>query len=293
MNIPWRKQSEDLDREVAYHIESLADAFEKQGMPRDQALARARKEFCGIDRVKEQCREQSRWYWLGQTTADVRFGWRMIRKSPVISLAAIVSLALGIGATTAIFSLAHSVLWRKIAVPQPEQLLEVYWEVQHAPEGLIRGRSGSTFPDGPLSVSDFFSKAGFESMQRRAEQRVEVGAHLSPQQVSIAFGGNAAVARIRGVSPNLFGLLRVKPTLGRPPGAEPEVLVTHGFWQRYLGAEPSVIGKILRVNNYPYTISGVLPPSFFGLTPGDETELYTTIANSPSVLLPDAWYRTR
>src|SRR5262245_3971974 len=128
MRLPWNKERAELDREVAFHIEALADAFEAQGMSRAEALAQARREFGGVEQVKEECRAESRWNWLVQFLQDLRFGWRMIRKSPTLSVAAVSSLALGIGATTAIYSFADAVLWRKIPVPAPEQMIEVYWE---------------------------------------------------------------------------------------------------------------------------------------------------------------------
>src|SRR5438445_9679524 len=112
MRWPWTKQESDLDREVWHHLESLADSFQKQDMSRAEAMRQARIEFGGVERVKDECRDESVWHLPLNTVQDIRFGWRMMKKTPSITLAAVVSLALGIGATTAILSLAGAPLWR-------------------------------------------------------------------------------------------------------------------------------------------------------------------------------------
>ena len=109
MQWPWRKAETDLDLEMRYHVDTLADAFEKQGMPRAEALRRARVEFGGVEQVKEQCRDESRWRVFTEVGQDAGFGIRMMRKTPVVTAAAILSLALGIGATTAILALVDAV----------------------------------------------------------------------------------------------------------------------------------------------------------------------------------------
>src|SRR5579864_7676784 len=168
MRWPWTKQESELDREVRHHLETLADSFEKQGMSRADAMRQARIEFGGVERVKDECRDESIWSGLMNTLQDVRFGWRMMRKSRAITLAAVVSLALGIGATTAILSLADALLWRTIGAPAPQQLVEILWESKDHPQGLVRGSSGGNYHDGALEVADLFSKGAYEAMRTRA-----------------------------------------------------------------------------------------------------------------------------
>jgi predicted permease len=296
MKLPWSKERAELDQEVSYHIETLADTFEAEGMSRDEALRRARREFGGVEQVKEECRAESRWNWLVHLQQDLRFGWRMMRKSPAVSAAAVVSLALGIGATTAIFSFADAVLWRKIAVPAPDRMIEVHWESKARPEGLLRGSVGSNFTEGGMRVADFFSKPGYEAIRDRAAGKLDVAAHFYPQQVSATFTGNVTVSRLRAVSGNFFSTLRIKPFAGRLLGEsspEPDLVVSYGFWERKLSRSEKAIGETIRINNYPYVIVGILPLAFFGLTPGDEVDLYTTISQSPTLLAPESWYRSR
>jgi putative ABC transport system permease protein len=118
MRWPWTKAETDLDRELRHHLETLADSYQKQGMSRAEAIQKARIDFGGVERVKDECRDESVWNWLTNGLQDIRFGWRMMRKTPSITLAAVLSLALGIGATTAILSLADALLWRSIRSPR-------------------------------------------------------------------------------------------------------------------------------------------------------------------------------
>ena len=297
MRLPWRRENAELERELAYHIETLADGFEREGMTRAEALRRARREFGGVEQYKEECREESRWAVVVHGLQDLRFGWRMMAKSPAVSVAAVLSLALGIGATTAMYSLAEAVLWRSLAAPKPEQLMEVTWEVREWPKGLYRSTSGGNYRDGGLMVQDFFSQSAFEAMRRQAAGKVEVAGHNYPQAVSASYRGSVTVTRLRGVSENFFRMLGVQARLGRvlseEPGAPPEVVVTHGFWEKTLGGRESAVGDTVRVNSFAYRIAGVLPPDFFGLLPGDETAMYATLRNSPAMLMSDSFLRTR
>lgn len=297
MRWPWDRERSELDREVAYHIETLADAYETEGMSRAEALVRARREFGGVEHFKEQCRDGSRWNWAGELFRDLQFGWRMMGKSPGASFAAVASLALGIGATTALFSLAHNLLWRKIAAPQPEQLVEIFWESKASfEEGLYRGASGNSFQDGPLIVADFFSKTAFESMRERTKGKIEIAAHLYPDSVSVSTGDAVAVAHLRGVSENFFPVLGIQPALGRlldGRGTERVIVVSHRFWERHLGSQATAIGQTIRVNNLAYAVSGVLPREFEGLAPGDNVDLYTMIAESPALLTAGSFYHDK
>lgn len=297
MQWPWRKANTDLDREVQYHLETLADAYERQGMNRKEAMRRARLDFGGVDQVKEACRQESRWNWLTHFAQDVRFGWRMMRKSPAISISAVLSLALGIGATTAILSLADAVLWRKLPVPEPEYLSEVLWQAAGRPE-VYKRSSGSMHLDGGVHVADFFSTRAVETLRSRAAGKAEVGAYVFGGVVSTSYQGNVAVTRLRGVSGNFLSMLRVQPHTGRlltplddSPAATSSAVVTYRFFRRHLGEDPSAVGQTMRINNHPYVIAGVLVKDFAGLGPGDDSDVYTPISHSPDSLNPEGWFR--
>ncbi|MFN0104411.1 MAG: ADOP family duplicated permease [Bryobacteraceae bacterium] len=296
MRWPWRKAESELDLEVRYHLETLADSFEKQGMTRAAAMRRARREFGGVEKIKDECRDESRWSWLMAIGQDLRFGWRMMRRTPAITAAAVVTLALGIGATTAIMTLADALLWRNLAVAAPDQLTEILWTSKARPDGLMQGSSGSQFLDGGLSVSDFFSRIGYEAIRDRAAGKAQVAAHVNDTAASTSFDGRVAVATVRGVTGNFFPMLQLQPFAGRllsdadeQAGAAPAVVVTHRYWRRQLGESQDAVGKSLMINNTAYVIAGVLPPGFVGIIPGEGTDLYTTVEFSPEFMSPEGW----
>ncbi len=179
MRTPWNKAETDLDREVQYHLESLADTFQSQGMSRDEAMRQARREFGAVESIKEECRDERWWRPLAEVARDLRFGWRMMRRAPAITGAALLSLALGIGATTAILSLADVLLWRTIGVPEPEQLSEVFWASKQR-TGLNRRAVGSIHKDGALMVADFFSTQGLDALRDAAKGKADIAAQMGP-----------------------------------------------------------------------------------------------------------------
>ena len=299
MRWPLRKADSDLDREVQHHLDMLAEAHRRQGLSRSEAMRRARIEFGGVDLVKEECRDARRWNWLSRLAQDIRFGSRIMRRTPAITLAAVVSLALGIGATTTIVSLADTLLWRTLPLPAPEQLKEIFWESKTYTD-LYRSSSGSNFRDGGVQVADFFSKAAFEGMRTLASGKADLAAHLNTSEVSTSFRGTVVITRLRPVSGSFFRVLGVNPLAGRlladgddDAKAAAAVVVTHRFWTEHLGSDAGVPGQAMRINNTPYIIAGILPVSFDGIVPGDATDIYAPLYQSPVFLSPDSWYRQR
>ncbi len=298
MRSPWQKEETDLDRELRYHLETLADELEKQGMSRADAMKRARREFGGVESVRDQCRDESRWNWLLMTWQDVRFGWRMMKKTPAVTLAAIGTLALGIGATTAVLSLANSMLWKPMGVPNPEQMIEIQWAVKDRPQGLVWTSSGGNYGENGLRVADFFSMDGYKAMRDGAVSKAALAAHVYSREVSIGFRGVVSVAHARGVTGNFFSVLELNPFAGRLLTEQDErgtdglsAVVTYRFWKNQLHGDWSSIGKPITINNLSYVVAGVLPEKFTGITVGDRTDLYTTIAQSPEYLSSNSWFR--
>ncbi len=300
MQWPWNKAESDLDREVQHHLETLGDAYERQGLSSSEAMRQAKAEFGGVDKTKEECRDIRWWSWMTQVGQDLRFGWRMMRKTPAITVAAVASLALGIGATTAILSLGDALLWRTLPVPEPQQLEEVLWEAQKNSDALMNSTSGGVYLDGPLRVADYFSHSGFEAMKAAAAGKAQIAGFVWPSDVSVSFDEVVVVAKLRGVTGGFFSMLGLQPFAGRllteaddDPASPAAAVVSHRFWVRRLGANPEAVGRALRVNNAPYTIVGILPADYQGVAPGDDTDLYSAASKSPQFLSPDGWLRTR
>lgn len=250
MQWPWRRAERELDAEVRYHLDALAEEFERQGCSRAEAMRRARREFGGVEQVKEECRDVSGWRWAREAAQDVRFGWRMMKKTPAISIAAVATLALGIGATTAILTLADTILWRRLPVPAPEQLSEIFWFAQAHPGDLNRGASGSAFRDGALRVADFFSFQAYRAMRDGARGKAQIAGHLHIQRVSAAYGGQVHVADLRAVTGNFFQVLGLGAAAGRvlqdsdeAGDATPAVVITHRYWQARLSGAREAVGS--------------------------------------------------
>ncbi|MBV9156454.1 MAG: ABC transporter permease [Acidobacteriaceae bacterium] len=217
-----------------------------------------------------------------------------MRKAPVVTLAAALSLALGIGANTAIVSLMDVVLWRDLPVPSPKQLMFVKWQVpREIPREIVNGGAGSFgSEDGAENVGDFFSYYSFRTLRQNVSHRATLAAFTGfTNPVSISYAGRPTVAQERGVSGNFFSTLEAKPELGRffsgrddAYDAPATAVVSHRFWVRALNSDPAVIGRGIRINNRPYVITGVLQRAFYGLVPGDATEIYTPLHHTAFML---------
>jgi len=285
MTVFWKRRESELQREMAHHLHHLAAEYERQGYSREEALRLANREFGGATQVEDRCRDERRWAWMTGLRQDIVFGWRMMRRNPVITAAAVISLALGIGANTAIVSLMDRVLWRDLPLPNPQQLTLVHWMGHGFPfPELADSASGSMSRAGGWDVADFFSHPAFAQMRKSVSALASVVAFTYPDQVSVSFAGRPTVARERAVSGNFFATLQVRPQFGRllsdnddTYAAPAVVMVAHRFWVRALGSDPAVAGRAITINNETYVIAGVLEPAFYGLAPGDAAEIYAPL----------------
>lgn len=291
MQWPWNRSDDELERELAHHLHHLAAEFERQGHSREDAMRLARREFGGPEQVKEQCRDERRWSWLSGLRQDIVFGVRMMRRSPVVTAAAVLSLALGIGANTAIFSLMDVVLWRHLPVPHPEQLSLIHWQAPQWAGGELADSSSGSIVEGEQGgvFADFFSNPAFEAMRDSTAGMAAVSAYTYQSEASVSFAGRPVVASRRHVGGDFFSTLAVRTVMGRPislsddRAAAPSVaVVSHRFWAGALGAERSVIGRRITIDNRPHVVLGVLDPAFYGMMPGDATDIYTPLAHAPA-----------
>src|SRR5215472_16480903 len=282
MQFPWNRMETELERELAHHQHELTAEYERQGHSHEDALRMAKREFGGSEQVKEQCRDERRWAGMSGLCQDAAFGIRMMRRAPVVTLAAVLSLALGIGSNTAIVALMDIVLWRNLPLPNPEQLTLVHWQGHGFPRDLLDGGSGSSYLDDQgRDVADFFSYPTFLTLRQGISGRASLAAFQDPSIDSAGFAGRSMVVQRRAVSGNFLSTLQVHTQLGRlfldgddNDPASPTVVLSHRFWANALGADRNVIGKTMTVNNKPRVIVGVLERSFYGLDPADSTEIY-------------------
>ena len=255
----------DLDEEFRSHIARHADDLERSGLSRAEAERQARIAFGAIEKAKESVREQRPAFWLESLFSDVRFGLRMLRKNPGFTAIAIVTLALGIGANTAIFSVVDAVLLRRLPFPDAKQIVLVWVANIRNPEdiGIL---SAPEFWDYRTQNHVFEKMAIFDSAGR--------GYDLSR-------GGEPERVSGMRVSEDFFDVLGVKPLLGRTflpeentVGRDRVVILAYSLWQRRFAGDPSLVGKTIRVDGEDFTVAGVMPKSFHFQFWSNERELW-------------------
>src|SRR6266481_1427312 len=268
-----RRVDVDLDREVRAHLEMLTEENLRAGMLPNEAQRAARIELGGIEQVKEQVREERIGNWLHSLISDCRYGVRQLRKNPSFTIAAVLTLALGIAVNATMFSLVSAFLLRRPPVRDPESVAVVS-SVNPAPAFHADASSVSA----PNYLGWREANQVFEDMAAADEYRT---VSLTAQNHSAAADQPEAL-RSAAVSPNYFSVLGVAPQLGRPfeagedqPGRDHVVILSYELWDRRFAADRSLIGRTLRLNRENYTVIGVMPESFRLL--GFTSQLWTPL----------------
>jgi predicted permease len=250
----------EMEEELRSHIQLRADDLERSGLTRPEAERRARVEFGGYERYREESHEALGGQFLENLVQDLRFGLRMLRKSPGFAAIAVITLALGISANAVVFSVLNGLILRPLNVPQSQRLFTIQRgkdpsPIQSYPDYLdLRDRNRSL--DGVIAYA--FSRAGLNT------------------------GGKASTAWLYEASGNYFDVLEIRPYLGRffhasdehGPNSSPYLVLSYAYWTSHFQGDRGVVGRRVEVNKHPFTVLGVAPPRFRG------TELYFT---------PDFW----
>jgi hypothetical protein len=260
-----RKMERDLEDEIRSHLDMQIEDNLRLGMSPEEARYEALRKFGGVEQVKESYRDRSSLSFVDSTLQDLRYGSRMLWKNKGFTAIALLSLALGIGANTAIFSLVDTVLIKMLPVKNPEQLVTL--ERGDLPPGRSR----------PAFSRAFFEKAGMQQ-----ELLAGVCTFASNPRVNVALNGQPEIASAQRVSGGFFAVLGVSALLGRIiteeddkiPGAHPVVVISHHYWRRRFASDPAIVGKSISVNGHPFTIIGVTPPEFFGAIVGEAPDFW-------------------
>jgi predicted permease len=264
-----RRVDRDLDDEQRFHLESRIEDLVRDGLTREQAAARAARQFGGRLRTRESSREVKLLPWLESLVRDTRLGARVLRRDATVSAVAVLSLALALGACAAAFSLIDALIFRPLPVRDPNGLVYV---------ARVSERYDERF-------STIFSYPHFQRFRDAAAGRAEVFA-LSFQSLRSGVlpdsSGQEEKLRAQFVSGNALTALGVRPAIGRilgpsddvRRGAHPVAVLSHAFWMRRLGADPTIVGKWITLEQTPLQIVGVAQPGFTGIEPGFLTDLW-------------------
>ena len=282
------QRSHDLDEELQTFQEASAEQKLRCGLTPQEAQRAARIEMGSAESVKEKIHSAT-WESTAESIFhDIRFSLRMMAKSPGFTAVAILSLALGIGANTAIFTLINSLMLKSLPVTHPEELVAFGQEFGG---GRVAG-----VPAGPW---DIFPYDFYLQLQQRQTFMQGIAAYGSfPTQVSVRSNITATSSATQAishlVSGNFFAVLGAEPLLGRTiqpsdadaPGRNPVAVVSYRYWQQNLSAEPSVLGSSITINGTPFTIIGVMPPKFYGVDlNSDSPDMWLPVTMQPEVML--------
>jgi predicted permease len=268
-------QPDGLDAEVAeelrFHLEREVDANLAAGMTPDEARRAAQVAIGNITAVREASRAGRSGALPHQAARDLRLGMRLVRKAPGFAASAALVVALGIGTTTAIFSVVYGVMFRPLPYDEPERLVALWSRVPGASQRVRLNAADQRVLVAGNTVFD------------------DIALATAPQNFNLTGSGEPERVVAARLSSNVLSVLRVRPVLGRAftpvdeqRGPAPVVLISHGLWKRRFGADPAILGRTITLSGNPYEVIGVMPPGF--QFPGREHELWIPLTINPRVL---------
>src|SRR5438552_8669880 len=262
-----RKLESDLDRELKYHIDRRVSDLIHSGLPEPEARRRAALELGGATQVREEVRDIWLTRWLRDFVYDLRFSARSFLRSPSFTATAVLSLALGIGATTAIYSLVDQIILHALPVDHPERLVLIDW---------IGFQNAET-----LGTANLMSYPICRDLQQQKEFFDGVFCRAATT-INLSTSGEPRLTAVELVSGTYFSVLGVTPALGRlltidddqVPGSSPVVVLSHDFWKNQFGSAQDIVGRKVLVNQHPMTVVGVSAPTFHGIDVGEVPSLW-------------------
>lgn len=283
-----RTVKQEIDEELSFHLEQRMTENIATGMPPDQAARDARKRFGNLQTIREECRA-TRGASFGEATwDDIRFGLRMLAKSPGTTAIVALSLSFAIAANTTVFSFVNALLIRPVPVEAPEQLWQI-WRLRPNASSEMK-RYGA------------WSRPSIAHLRANARSCAAIGAFEAEPTLGTWYhhGAGESVQSLF-VSGNFFEVCAIKPALGRffmpdedvTPGTHPAVVVSHAFWKNRLGADAQAVGSALTINGVSLTIIGVAPRSFAGVVAAVTPDLWLPLMMAPSILHDPEWNTRR
>ncbi|HEX6941964.1 MAG TPA: ABC transporter permease [Gemmatimonadaceae bacterium] len=278
--------SRDVDTELQFHIDARTEALAREGVDPAEARRRALAEFGDLEDAREYIRrvdrdiehQRRRKDYMSELRQDLAYGLRTLRRAPTFTLTAILTIALGVGANTAIFSVVHGIVFKPLPFPQPEQLVRV-WSANPGADSRQAPVSAVDLDDWRAQRSRIADIGGWWFAD--GGSGVDLTGSGDPQRLSVAF-----------VSPGFFPTLGVQPLLGRLPredemirgGDDKVIVLAHGFWQRRFGSDSSLVSSTITLNGEPYRVTGVMRPEM--RFPSDRVEAWIPYSTIPDAAIP-------
>ena len=290
----WRKlrflihrqdKEAEISEELQFHLDEEASERRAEGLTEDEARWAAHRELGNLTLVQEDTRAVWGWAILEQLGQDLRYTFRTIAANRLFTVLVVMSLGLGIGANTAIYSFIDAIFLRSLPVADPGSLVVLNWQAQGEDVPVMRSMSGTTWADSRSgTTSGIFPFPVFELLRTQDSVFTSVFAHFQYWQarsLNVAIHGEADLTSGWHVSGGYFGGLGIRPAAGRligpdddRPGAPAVAVVSYGFSQRRFGSAAGAAGQPILINNLPFTVVGVAPPDFFGVDPAAAPEVY-------------------
>ena len=284
----WKRRRGEIADEIREHLEEKIEELVAEGLTREDAEHAARREFGNVTKVKEDGRSAWGWVWLENFLMDVRYALRQLRANPGFTTVAILTLALGIGANTAIFSLLNNAMLQRVPVKHPEELYVARWSANGAPKtagSSSYGDCGRSQWSKERSEACSVPRPLFGEIRAHNEVFAGVAAFAGPAQVTLSGNGLASMARAELVSGDYFSTLGVNAMIGRTfessdeaAAAAPVAVLSYGYWKAAFGGRPDALGRVINLNGVAFTVVGVADPGFTRLTPGHSQDLWVPIS---------------
>jgi hypothetical protein len=259
----------ELDDELRFHLDREIDKLIASGLSRDDATRRARLAFGGLDQTREACRDARGIVALETVLQDLRYGVRTMKRAPMLSLTAILTIALSTAALATVLTLGYTLFFRRLPVDRPQELVAVAaTRLRSDPEGVAVREANRLRVLGRVSYADYLA------FRDRTTTLAGLAAHYPTAPLFVSANGNVKEVNGAVVSANFFPLLGIQPALGRffhdnedrVPDRDRVAVIGHDFWRTWFASSPAAIGSSMRINGTDFTIVGVAPSTFAGMT---------------------------
>jgi macrolide transport system ATP-binding/permease protein len=298
-----RRKEAELREELEFHLEAEAEECKEAGLPQEQATRAAHRDLGNVILLQEHIRAVWIWRFWQDLVQDVRYGFRTMFQNRTFTLLAALSLALGIGANTAIYSFMDSLMLRSLPVSDPASLVIVQWHAPARWHGGVKSPtvidrvSGTTYDDPKLGdTAGIFPFPVFELVRKNDALFSSVFAYYPARELNVMAKGQADITKGEYVSGDYFRGLGVPPAAGRlidsdddRTGSAPVAVVSLSYTQKHFGEAANAVGQTITVNNTSMTIVGVAPPEFFGVDPSAAPDVYLPMHTNIVVEASERW----